>query len=122
MSVRKTILSPGQLLRSVHMEKRLPRQVGLPGVVQQVTRLLKLPRGNEKHCEQTSDLLAEAKFAPGSEKGPYFQTTVTFISFKIIASKLEALLRYSLKLFVRLIIDNCEEADVTSHCSTERSK
>ena len=27
---------------------KLPRQGGLPGVVQQVTRLSKLPRGNEK--------------------------------------------------------------------------
>ena len=30
-----------------HGEK-LPRQGGLPGVVQRVTRLSKLPRGNEK--------------------------------------------------------------------------
>ena len=30
-----------------HGEK-LPRQGGLPGVVQRVARLLKLPRGNEK--------------------------------------------------------------------------
>ena len=30
-----------------HGEK-LPRQGGLPGVVQQITRLSKLPRGNEK--------------------------------------------------------------------------
>ena len=45
--MRKTTLAPGQLLRSVHMEK-LPRQGGLPGVVQWVIRLLKLPRGNEK--------------------------------------------------------------------------
>ena len=35
-----------------HIEK-LPRQGGLPGVVQRVTRLSKLPRGNEKLiCEQ----------------------------------------------------------------------
>ena len=32
---------------SSHGEK-LPRQGGLPGVVQRVTRLSKLPRGNEK--------------------------------------------------------------------------
>ena len=43
--MRKTILAPGQLLRSVHMEK-LPRQGGLPGVLQRVTRLSKLPRAN----------------------------------------------------------------------------
>ena len=49
MSMRKTILAPEQLLRSVHMEKiKLPRQGGLPGVVQRVIRLSKLPRGNEK--------------------------------------------------------------------------
>ena len=49
MSMRKTTLASGQLLRSVcsHGEK-LPRQGGLPGVVQRVTRLSKLPRGNEK--------------------------------------------------------------------------
>ena len=45
--MRKTTLAPGQLLRSVHIEK-LPRQGGLPGVVERVTRLSKLPRGNEK--------------------------------------------------------------------------
>ena len=45
--MRKTTLAPGQLLRSVHME--LPRQGGLPGAVQRVTHLSKLPRGNEKH-------------------------------------------------------------------------
>ena len=33
MSMRKTTLAPGQLLRSVHMEKSYPRQGGLPGVV-----------------------------------------------------------------------------------------
>ena len=34
-----------------HGEK-LPRQGGLPGVVQRVTRLSKLPRGNQNSCEQ----------------------------------------------------------------------
>ena len=46
--MRKTTLAPGQLLRSVHIGEKLPRQGGLPGVVQRVTRLSKLPRGNEK--------------------------------------------------------------------------
>ena len=45
--MRKTTLAPEQLLRSFHMEK-LPRQDGLPGVVQRVTSLSKLPWGNEK--------------------------------------------------------------------------
>ena len=45
--MHKTALAPGQLLLSVHMEK-LPRQGRLPGVVQRVTRLSKLPQGNEK--------------------------------------------------------------------------
>ena len=42
--MRKTTLAPGQLLRG----EKLPRQGGLPGVVQRVTRLSKLPRGNKK--------------------------------------------------------------------------
>ena len=44
--MRKTTLAPGQLSCSVRA--KLPRQGGLPGVVQWVTRLSKLPRGNEK--------------------------------------------------------------------------
>ena len=51
----KTTLAPGQLLRSVHIEKSYLGKAGypvlyngLPGVVQRVTRLSKLPRGNEK--------------------------------------------------------------------------
>ena len=50
MSMRKTTIAVGQLLRSVHMEK-LPRQGRLPDVVQRVTsgvtRLSNLPRGSE---------------------------------------------------------------------------
>ena len=47
--MRKTALAPGQLLRSVQMEKSFKKKLGgLPGVVQWVTRLSKLPRGNEK--------------------------------------------------------------------------
>ena len=48
MSMRKATLAPGQLLRSVHKEKSYLGKAGLPGAVQRVTRLLKLPRGNEK--------------------------------------------------------------------------
>ena len=47
MSMRKTTLALGQLLRSVHMEKSYLGKGGLPGVVQRVTRFSKLPRGNE---------------------------------------------------------------------------
>ena len=47
MSMRKTALAPGQLLRSVHMEKSYLGKEG-PGVVQRVTHLSKLPRGNDK--------------------------------------------------------------------------
>ena len=43
--MRKATLAPGQLLRSVHM---LPWQGGLPGVVQRLIHLSKLPRGNEE--------------------------------------------------------------------------
>ena len=46
--MHKITLAPWQLLHSVHIEKKLPRQGGLPGVVQRVTRLSKLLRGNEK--------------------------------------------------------------------------
>ena len=45
----KTTLAPGQLLRSVPIGGKLPRQGGLPGVVQRVTRLSKLPKNS---CEQ----------------------------------------------------------------------
>ena len=46
--MRKTSLAPGQLLRSVHMEKKLPWHGRLPGVVQGVSRLSKLSQGKEK--------------------------------------------------------------------------
>ena len=48
MSMRKITLAPGELLRSVHMEKSYLGKSGLPGVVQRVTRLWKLPLGNKK--------------------------------------------------------------------------
>ena len=46
--MRKTTLARGQLLRFVHMEESYFRQAGLPGAVQRVTHLSKLPWGNEK--------------------------------------------------------------------------
>ena len=39
---------PGATFALCSHGEKLPRQGGLPGVVQRVTRLLKLPRGNEK--------------------------------------------------------------------------
>ena len=47
--MRKTTLAPGQLLRSVHSHgEKLLWQGRLPGVVQRLTCLSKLPRGKEK--------------------------------------------------------------------------
>ena len=51
MSMRKTTLAPGQLLRSVHMEKSCLGKAlynVVPGVVQRVTRRSKLPPGQRK--------------------------------------------------------------------------
>ena len=45
--MRKATRAPGNFC-VLFTWKKLPRQGGLPGVVQQVTRLSKLPRGNEK--------------------------------------------------------------------------
>ena len=39
---------PGATFAFCSHGEKLPRQGGLPGVVQRVTRLSKLPRGNEK--------------------------------------------------------------------------
>ena len=46
--MRKTTLAPEQRFAFCSNREKLPRQGGLPGVVQRVTRLSKLPRGNEK--------------------------------------------------------------------------
>ena len=43
---------PGATFAFCSHEEKLPQQGGLPGVVQRVTRLSKLPRGNENSCEQ----------------------------------------------------------------------
>ena len=40
---------PGATFAFCSYGEKLPQQGGLPGVVQQVTRLSKLPLGNEKH-------------------------------------------------------------------------
>ena len=57
MSMRKTTLAPGQLLRSVHMKKSYLGKAGLPGVVSYRRQTMRrgkvdpgvseLPRGNE---------------------------------------------------------------------------
>ena len=39
---------PGTTFAFCSHEEKLPRQGGLPGVVQRVTHFSKLPRGNEK--------------------------------------------------------------------------
>ena len=75
MSMCKTALASGQLLRSVHMNfsgEKLPRQGGLPGVVQRVTRLSKLPRGNEKPMRTVTGVrpCTKAKLTPGSVSCP----------------------------------------------------
>ena len=48
MSMRKTTLASGATFAFCPHGEKLPRQGGLPGVVQWVTQLSKLPRGNEK--------------------------------------------------------------------------
>ena len=46
--MRKTTLCPGATFVFCSHGAKLPRQGGLPDVVQWVTHLSKLPRGNEK--------------------------------------------------------------------------
>ena len=48
MSMRKTTLAPGATFAFCSHGEKLARQRGLPGVVQRVTHLTKLPRGKEK--------------------------------------------------------------------------
>ena len=50
--MRKTTLVLGQLLRSVHIENSYLGKAGLPGIVQRVTRLSKLPRTAKSSFEQ----------------------------------------------------------------------
>ena len=58
---------PGATFTFCSHEEKLPRQGGLPGVVQRVTRLSKLPRGNEKLMWTVTGVrpCTEAKFTPG---------------------------------------------------------
>ena len=49
--MRKTTC-PGATFAFCSQGEKLPRQRELPSVVQRVTRLSKLPRGNENSCEQ----------------------------------------------------------------------
>ena len=46
--MRKVALAPGSTFAFCSHGEELPRPGGLPGVVQRVTHLSKLPRGNEK--------------------------------------------------------------------------
>ena len=67
MSMHETTLAPGQLLRSVHMEKSYLGKAGLPDVVEQVTPLTKLPRGKEKLIWTVTGVrpYTKAKLTPG---------------------------------------------------------
>ena len=63
---------PGATFAFCSHGEKLPRQGGLPGVVQRVTRLSKLPRGNEKFMWTVTGVrpCTEAKLTPGSVSCP----------------------------------------------------
>ena len=63
---------PGATFAFCSYGEKLPRQGGLPGVVQWVTRLSKLPRGNEKLMWTVTDVrpCTEVKMTPGSVSCP----------------------------------------------------
>ena len=63
---------PGATFAFCSHGEKLPRQGGLPGVVQRVTRLSKLPRGNEKLMWTVTGVrpCTEAKLTPGSVSCP----------------------------------------------------
>ena len=63
---------PGATFAFCSHGEKLPRQGGLPGVVQRVTRLSKLPRGNEKLMWTFTGVrpCTEAKLTPGSLSYP----------------------------------------------------
>ena len=63
---------PGATFAFCSHGETLPRQGGLPGVVQRVTRLSKLPRGNEKLMWTVTGVrpCTEAKLTPGSVSCP----------------------------------------------------
>ena len=56
MSMRKTTLAPGATFAFCSHGEKLPRQGGLPGVVQRVAHFLKLPRATKNSCEQLQAL------------------------------------------------------------------
>ena len=63
---------PGATFAFCSHGEKLPRQGGWPGVVQRVTRLSKLPRGNEKLMWTVTGVrpCTEAKLTPGSVSCP----------------------------------------------------
>ena len=63
---------PGATFAFCSHGEKLPRQGGLPGVVQRVTRLSKLPRGNEKLMWTVTGVrrCTEAKLTPLSVSCP----------------------------------------------------
>ena len=63
---------PGATFAFCSHGEKLPRQGGCPGVVQRVTRLSKLPRGNEKLMWTVTGVrpCTEAKLTPGSVSCP----------------------------------------------------
>ena len=63
---------PGATFAFCSHGEKLPRQGGLPGVVQRVTRLSKLPQGNEKLMWTVTSVrpCTEAKLTPGSVSCP----------------------------------------------------
>ena len=63
---------PGATFAFCSHGEKLPRQGGLPGVVQRVTSLSKLPRGNEKLMWTVTGVrpCTEAKLTPGSVSYP----------------------------------------------------
>ena len=63
---------PGATFAFCSHGEKLPRQGGLPGVVQRVTRLAKLPRGNEKLMWTVTIVrpCTEAKLTPGQCVAP----------------------------------------------------
>ena len=63
---------PGATFAFCSHEEKLPRQGGLPGVVQRVIRLSKLPRGNEKLMWTVTGVrpCTEAKLTPASVSCP----------------------------------------------------
>ena len=63
---------PGATFAFCSHGEKLPRQGGLPGVVQRVTRLSKLPRGNDKLMWTVTSVkpCTESKLTPGSVSCP----------------------------------------------------